>query len=55
MCDYSLHNVKSRPAKVGDRLTPTTSTPALQGSLRRKIPAQQFAFFRERSSRLPER
>src|SRR5947209_18434837 len=20
MCDYSLHNVKSRPAKVGDRL-----------------------------------
>jgi len=21
MCDYSLHNVKTRPAKVGDRLT----------------------------------
>ena len=21
MCDFSLHNVKSRPAKVGDRLT----------------------------------
>ena len=21
MCDYSLHNVQSRPAKVGDRLT----------------------------------
>ena len=21
MCDYSLHNVASRPAKVGDRLT----------------------------------
>src|SRR5262245_45206333 len=21
MCDYSLHNVKSRPAQVGDRLT----------------------------------
>ena len=21
MCDYSLHNVKSRPAKVGDKLT----------------------------------
>jgi hypothetical protein len=21
MCDYSLHNVKSRPAKVGDQLT----------------------------------
>ena len=21
MCDYSLHNIKSRPAKVGDKLT----------------------------------
>src|SRR6516165_11501954 len=21
MCDYSLHNVKSRPAKVGDKVT----------------------------------
>ena len=21
MCDYSMHNVKSRPAKVGDKLT----------------------------------
>src|SRR6266852_9426017 len=21
MCDYSLHNLKSRPAKVGDKLT----------------------------------
>jgi hypothetical protein len=21
MCDYSLHNVKTRPAKVGDKLT----------------------------------
>ena len=21
MCDYSLHNVKSRPAKIGDTLT----------------------------------
>lgn len=21
MCDYSLHNVKSRPAKIGDRLS----------------------------------
>jgi hypothetical protein len=21
MCDYSLHNIKSRPAKIGDKLT----------------------------------
>ena len=24
MCDYSLHNVRSRPAKVSDRLTNRT-------------------------------
>jgi hypothetical protein len=24
MCDYSLHNVRSRPAKVGDKLTNRT-------------------------------
>lgn len=24
MCDYSLHNVKSRPARVGDKLTTHT-------------------------------
>ena len=21
MCDYSLHSIKSRPAKIGDKLT----------------------------------
>ena len=24
MCDYSLHNVASRPAKVGDKIVTTT-------------------------------
>ena len=24
MCDYSLHNVASRPARVGDKLVPTS-------------------------------
>jgi hypothetical protein len=24
MCDYSLHNIASRPARVGDKLTTTT-------------------------------
>jgi len=56
MCDYSLHNIKSRPAKVGDKLTTRNiQTPALAGSLRRKMPVQQFVFFRERSSPLPGR
>ena len=53
MCDYSLQNVKSRPAKVGDKLT----TQQLlywhyAGLLRRKMPTRRFAFFRERSSPL---
>jgi hypothetical protein len=26
-CDYSLNNVRSRPAKLGDRLTPLTGPP----------------------------
>ena len=37
MCDYSLQNVRSRPAKVGDKLTTRTSVPARVGSLRRKM------------------
>ena len=27
MCDYSLHYIKSRPAKVGDKLTTPTLAP----------------------------
>ena len=36
MCDYSLHNVKSRPAKVGDKLTThhfNTGTSSLRKNL----------------------
>jgi len=55
MCDYSLHNVKSRPAKVGDKLTTHHFNTALEGSLRRRMPTQQFVFFQERNSPLPER
>jgi len=31
MCDYSLHNVKSRPAKVGDRLTTSNFNTGTRG------------------------
>ena len=31
MCDYSLHNVKSRPAKVGDKLTNRTFPTGTRG------------------------
>jgi hypothetical protein len=31
MCDYSLHRVKSRPAKVGDKLTTTNFNTGTRG------------------------
>ena len=31
MCDYSLHNVKSRPAKVGEKLTTRQSNTGTSG------------------------
>ena len=31
MCDYSLHNVRSRPAKVGDKLTNRTFPTGTRG------------------------
>ena len=37
MCDYSLHYVKSRPAKVGDKLTRTILARALWDSRQRKM------------------
>ena len=35
MCDYSLQNVKSRPAKVGDKLT--TGNAAVRGTFEESI------------------
>jgi hypothetical protein len=49
MCDYSLQNVKSRAAKVGDKLTTRnfgTGTVDLQPQ---KMPALRSAFYQERS------
>ena len=37
MCDYSLQSVKTRPAKVGDRLTTREFNSCTEGSLRRKM------------------
>jgi hypothetical protein len=39
MCDYSLHNVKTRPAKVGDKLTTATLGQARTASRHRKMRA----------------
>ena len=55
MCDYSLESVRSRPAKVGDKLTHVNLVLARVGSLRRKMFERRFAFFQEPSLRLPAR
>ena len=56
MCDYSLHNVKSRPAKVGDKLTTHHFNTGTRGfAAPEDANTQQFVFFQERNSPLPER
>ena len=55
MCDYSLHNVTSRPAKVGDRLTTRdfgTGTRGFAASENRNVavcvrPGTELSFVRE--------
>jgi len=56
MCDYSLHNVKSRPAKVGDKLsTRDFGTGTHEGSPHQKMLTWRSAFYREPSCPLPVR
>ena len=55
ICDYNLHNVKSRPAGAEDKLTTHRFSTAPEGLLRRMKSGQQFVFFRERSSPLARR
>jgi hypothetical protein len=48
MCDFSLHAVRSRPAKVGDKLTTRVFNSATRGSsVHPKTKEWQFAYFRE--------
>jgi hypothetical protein len=62
MCDYSLHNVKSRPAKIGDKLTTRdfgTGTRGFSASEDPSVavcvlPGTELAFDRE-VKRLPTR
>ena len=55
MCDYSLHSIKSRPAKVGDKLTTRTLAQAREDLLRQKIRTWWSAFDQEPNCRLPAR
>src|SRR5262245_47373217 len=60
MCDYSLHNVKSRPAKVGDKLTTQHFNTGTRGFAAPEdantavciLPGTELAFAREVSCRL---
>ena len=53
MCDYSLHNVKSRPAKVGDKLTTRSFGTGTRGFAASEdanvavcvLPGTEFIFF----------
>src|ERR1700730_5256955 len=55
MCDYSLHNVKSRPAKVGDKLTTHNFNTGTQGFAAPEdcttavcvLPGTELVFFEE--------
>ncbi len=59
MCDYSLHNVKSRPAKVGDKLTTHNFNTGTRGFAAPEdantavcvLPGTELAFAREVSCR----
>ena len=55
MCDYSLEHVKSRPAKVGDKLTTRDFGRAREGLRHRKMRASQCASYPERNCHLQAR
>ena len=49
MCDFSLHNVKSRPAKVGDKLTTHNFNTGTRGFAAPEDFAAAVALARERT------
>ena len=54
MCDYSLHNVASRPARVGDKLTTRDFRYRYAAdSLARRMFGLLFAFFQEPNRHSP--
>ena len=55
MCDYSLHHVKTRPAKVSDKLTTHNFGTGTEASLHRKMRTWRFACYRGRSCLLQTR
>jgi hypothetical protein len=49
MCDYSLHNVRSRPANVGDKLATHNFNTGTVGFAAPEDANMRSVFFRERS------
>jgi hypothetical protein len=52
MGDYSLQNVKTRPAKVGDNLSTRRFSFGTTGFAHLKTPTSRFAYFQGRNCRL---
>jgi hypothetical protein len=55
MCDYSLHLVKSRPAKVGDKLTTTNFNTGTRGFAAPEDPTTAVCILPEQSLLFPRR
>ena len=55
MCDFSLEAVRSRPAKVGDKLTTHTFNLGTRAFVRPKIKEWPFVSFQVLSCRLPRK
>ena len=53
MCDFSLQSVRSRPAKVGDKLVTRDSAPERVASPRPTISVWQFVCCRAPNSPFP--
>jgi len=55
MCDFSLHHVKSRPAKVGDKLRTVNFNTGTRGFAAPEDSTLRCAFFLEQSLLFPRR
>ena len=49
MCDYSLHSIKSRPAKIGDKLTTLNFGTGSEDSQPQKMRPSRSVFCQEQS------
>ena len=55
MCDYSLQNVKTRPAKVGDKLFTRRFSAEQEAFQHQKTSTSRFAYFQGQNCHLRTR